>query len=63
MASTMRVRQRGKERHISAADLQAAVHKFVDAGGIIKKLPEEKTAPSQMVGKRWNTSEIGSEPH
>lgn len=42
-------------------DVQAAIRKFIAAGGLITKLPDEKTSASRMVGRRWNTSEIAGE--
>jgi hypothetical protein len=48
---------------VSEAELQAAIRKFVAAGGMIRKLPDQKTTASQMVGVRWNNYEIGGEPN
>ena len=52
-----------ENRKVSEAELQAAIRKFVDAGGMIKKLPDQKTSASQMVGMRWNNYEMGGEPN
>lgn len=46
---------------VSEAELHSAIRKFLDAGGMIRKLPDQKTSPSQMVGKRWNATEMGGE--
>ena len=52
-----------KEQKVSEAELQAAIRKFVASGGMIKKLPDQKTSASQMVGVRWNNYEMGGEPN
>jgi len=52
-----------KDRKISEDELQAAMRKFVAAGGLIRKLPDQKIPPSQMVGRRWNNTAMGDEPN
>jgi hypothetical protein len=37
--------------------LQAAIRKFQEQGGIIKKLPDQKTYTHQMVGMKWASLE------
>ena len=55
-----RMKQR-KEGKVSSTDVQAAIRKFMEEGGIITKLPEEKAAEGRMVGRKWNTSEMAGE--
>jgi hypothetical protein len=50
-----------KEKKITDEELQAAIQKFVKAGGIIRKLPDQRTSSSQMVGMKWNNAEIGGD--
>lgn len=50
-----------KEEKVSSTDVQSAIRKFIEAGGIITKLPEEKAAGGRMVGRKWNTSELAGE--
>ena len=50
-----------KDGNVSSTDVQAAIRKFMEAGGIITKLPEEKAAGGRMVGRKWNTSEMAGE--
>ena len=52
-----------RTKKITEAELQAAMRRFVEAGGMIKKLPDQKSIASQAVGVRWNNSDIGGEPN
>ena len=47
------------KRKISAEELQQAIRKFLEKGGNIQKLPEEKAAAGRMVGAKWNAAELG----
>ena len=47
---------------ISHKELQAAIRKFQKDGGIIKKLPDQKTYSNQGVGMRWANVEAGDLP-
>ena len=51
-----------RARKVTAAELQAAMRRFVAAGGMIKKLPDQKGHASHVVGMRWNSSEFSGEP-
>lgn len=42
---------------ITEQDVQKALKKFVDKGGLIKKLPDEVVPKSVMVGSRWGMYE------
>ena len=50
-----------KKIKISVEELQSAIQKFLKEGGIIQKLPEQKSRSLRMVGGKWNNSEIGGE--
>jgi hypothetical protein len=52
-----------KDQKISEAELQAAMRKFVAAGGMIRKLPDQKSPTSQVVGMRWNNFALVGEPN
>jgi hypothetical protein len=62
MASVIGRKARLNESKVPQAELQAAVRKFIASGGIIKKLPDEKTASAQVVGVRWSSTEMAGEP-
>jgi len=49
-------------RKVSEAELKAAMRRFIAAGGMIKKLPDQKGSASHVVGRRWASMEISSEP-
>ena len=48
-------------KQINQQEIQSAIHKFIESGGIIEKLPEQKTVKYKLVGSRWCTTEIGGE--
>lgn len=50
-----------KNKTIKDEELRAAIKKFLLKGGVIDKLPEQKTILARMVGKKWNSSEMGGE--
>ena len=50
-----------KGKKISEEELNSAIRKFLQEGGIIQKLPDQKNVNSQAVGMRWNNSELGGE--
>lgn len=47
-------RQR-KQQHsaVTHEDVQAALRKFEEKGGLIKRLPDEVTPRNSLVGSRW----------
>ena len=45
---------------ITDEELKRAVGKFVKDGGIIQKLPDQKSASHRLVGGKWSTTEMGS---
>lgn len=53
--------KQSKDEKVSSMDVQAAIRKFMESGGIITKLPEQKAAGTRMVGRKWNTSEMAGE--
>ena len=52
-----------KQPKITEAELQSAMRKFMAAGGMIRKLPDQVSPTGQMVGTRWNNSAMESEPN
>jgi hypothetical protein len=42
-----------ESKTISQKDLQAAIRKFKENGGIIQKLPDQKSYTNQGVGVKW----------
>ena len=50
-----------KKNIITADELNKAIQKFLDQGGIIEKLPEQKSFESRAVGVKYNAMEIGTE--
>ena len=52
-----------KYQKIGVAELQAAIHKFEAAGGMIRKLPDQKSPSTQVVGRRWSNSAMEGEPN
>jgi len=41
--------------------LENAIRKFLNSGGIIRKLPAQKSGKSRLVGKKWGNTEMGSD--
>lgn len=52
-----------KEANITEEEVQAAIKKFLQSGGIINKLPDQKTVSARLVGKRWGSTEMGGDRH
>ncbi len=50
-----------KGQDITEAELKAAIRKFLQSGGIIQKLPDQRPASDRMVGRKWNNSEMAGE--
>ena len=50
-----------KQKNISEEELNRAVRKFIDSGGIIKKLPDQKSAQLNRVGGRWCSTEVSGD--
>ncbi len=48
-----------QKKKISQQELNLAVKKFVKEGGIIKKLPPQRSALQNLVGGKWGNTEIG----
>lgn len=46
---------------ITAEELNRAVGKFIKDGGIIEKLPDQKSAGHKKVGGKWANTEMGGE--
>lgn len=42
---------------VTHEQLQAAIRRFQENGGIIKKLPDQKSYTHQMVGMKWASLE------
>lgn len=63
MASAVRNRivMKDDKVNVSEAELQSAIRRFVEAGGMIRKLPDQKSNGSRMVGRRHNASEMAGE--
>jgi hypothetical protein len=51
--------KQSQKKPISDADLQKAIKKFIDGGGIIQVLPEQKTVRSTAVGHKHGSGEFG----
>jgi hypothetical protein len=48
-----------RKKQITHDELQESIVKFIKKGGIIQKLPDQKTALQNRVGGKWGTSEMG----
>ncbi|MCH8075006.1 MAG: hypothetical protein IIC13_01730 [SAR324 cluster bacterium] len=60
----MKEKRKGKDRKASPVteeELKMAIGKFVKSGGIIRKLPAQKSGKSRLVGKKWGHTEMGSD--
>ena len=55
------MKNKREKSKISSEDLNRAVRKFVRDGGIIQKLPDQKSAGSKQVGGKWANTELGGE--
>ncbi|NIR98293.1 MAG: hypothetical protein GWO03_09700 [Gammaproteobacteria bacterium] len=53
--------KKGKQIRITDDEVQSAIRRFVQDGGIIRKLPAQKAVGARQIGKRWNTSEISGD--
>ncbi len=51
----------GKKAEISHDEIQEALRKFREQGGLITRLPDEEVQPRRMVGFRYGTYEPVSE--
>lgn len=49
------------KKEISAKELKRAVKKFTKEGGIIERLPDEKSASHRQVGGKYVITELGGE--
>ena len=49
-----------KKNSITEEDVQNALKKFIQDGGLIKQLPDQITPRNTLVGARWGTYEIVS---
>ena len=56
-----RIAKELKEPPITEEELKMAIRKFVKSGGIIRKLPAQKSGKSRMVGKKWGYTEMGND--
>ena len=50
-----------KKNEISHEGLKRAVQKFIKAGGIIQKLPDQKNVEQKLVGGKWRSTEMGGD--
>ena len=50
---------KAKNKGVSQEELQRAVNKFVKQGGIITKLPDQKSVAQNKVGGKYATTEWG----
>jgi len=51
--------RKGKEKQtISHQELQRAIQRFLKEGGMIQKLPDQKSVAHSHVGHRWGNSEM-----
>ncbi len=49
-----------QKRKISHEALQEAIQKYIKKGGLIEKLPEQKTVQASRVGGKWSNTELGN---
>ncbi len=50
-----------EKKKISEEELKRAVGKFIRDGGIIEKLPDQKSVTHKQVGSKWASTELGGE--
>jgi len=50
-----------KKKTITEEDVQAALGKFLRAGGLIRHLPDQVVPRNTLVGARWGMYEIVSD--
>lgn len=50
-----------EKKEICAEELKRAVKKFTKEGGIIERLPDEKSASHRQVGGKYVITELGGE--
>ncbi len=50
-----------KKKTITEEEVQAALNKFLRAGGLIKRLPNQVVPRNTLVGARWGMYEIVSD--
>jgi len=48
-----------RTKELTREELQKAIGKFINNGGIIQKLPDQKNVRQNRVGGKWGTSEMG----
>lgn len=46
---------------ITQEELERAIRKFLENGGRIDRLPDQKNIASRMIGGKWNTSELAGD--
>ncbi len=51
----------GKRPPVTEEELQNAINKFLKSGGVIQKLPDEKSVSGQKVGAKWGHADFGNE--
>ena len=52
---------KGESKEFMEEDLQNATRKFLNSGGMIRKLPEQKTGGNRMVGIKMGYAGIESD--
>lgn len=50
-----------KQEPITHEDIQQALKKFHQNGGLIIRLPDEKKLPRHLVGSKWGTYDLVNE--
>lgn len=50
-----------KKKKITSDELNQAIHKFLQNGGDIQKLPDQKNVNQNAVGSNWNNSQVSSD--
>ena len=50
--------KKSQKKPISDVELKNAIMKFIDGGGIIQQLPEQKTIKSSSVGSKYGSSKF-----
>ena len=54
-----RMKNKQEKTDITAEELNRAVNKFIRDGGIIEKLPDQKSVGHKKVGGKWANTEMG----
>lgn len=52
-----------ESREITEEEMQAAIRKFLKSGGMIRKLPDQKSVGNRMVGMKRSHAEMEGDQH